>query len=135
MSTESEEKRRVADALLRKGWIKVQFDPNRVFVTIPPWFRGRSSHVILQFGYNMPVPIPDLAVDEVGISGTLHFDGKPYLCFIPWTAVSAVVDEKTSNGLAWALPSGSNVHPVPVPVREKNRPWWFRGVIKGGKRA
>ena len=48
----------------------------------------------------MPVPIPDLRVDEEGIFGTLSFKGIPFTCFVPWSATFALVGEDT-KGMVW----------------------------------
>jgi hypothetical protein len=39
----------------------------------------------------MTVPIPDLVIDDDGISATLSFNRTPFLCRVPWTAVFALV--------------------------------------------
>jgi len=49
----------------------------------------------------MPVPIPDLRVDDEGIFGTLSFKGIPFSCFVPWGAVFALVGED-SKGMVWS---------------------------------
>lgn len=49
----------------------------------------------------MPVPIPDLRVDEEGIFGTLSFKGVPFSCFVPWGAVFALVGDD-AKGMVWS---------------------------------
>lgn len=49
----------------------------------------------------MPVPIPDLRVDEEGIFGTLSFKGIPFSCFVPWASVFALVGED-AKGMVWS---------------------------------
>jgi len=53
-----------------------------------------NSFIVLDLGLNMPVPIPDLAITNTGISATLSFNRRPYHCFIPWEAVFCVVGEE-----------------------------------------
>jgi stringent starvation protein B len=48
----------------------------------------------------MSVPIPDLAYDKVGVSGTLSFKGVPFWINIPWDAVYALVGED-ARGYVW----------------------------------
>ena len=49
----------------------------------------------------MPVPIPDLRVDEEGVFGTLSFKGVPFTCFVPWRSVFALVGED-GKGMVWS---------------------------------
>lgn len=56
---------------------------------------------MLQVGLDMPVPIPDLRVDEEGVFGTLSFKGVPFTCFVPWRAVFALVGED-GKGMVWS---------------------------------
>jgi hypothetical protein len=51
--------------------------------------------LLLVYGFDLPVPIPDLMVTEMGISGTLAFAGKGFETFIPWSAVDYIEDELT----------------------------------------
>ena len=48
----------------------------------------------------MPVPIPDLRIDQEGVFGTLSFKGVPFACFVPWAAVFALVGED-AKGMVW----------------------------------
>lgn len=52
-------------------------------------------------GRDLPIPVPDLYIDEERISGTLSFDGKPFFCDVPWPAVFAIVSSHDSR-VAWA---------------------------------
>ena len=60
-----------------------------------------QAQVVLQVGLDMPVPIPDLRVDEEGVFGTLSFKGVPFTCFVPWGAVFALVGED-AKGMVWS---------------------------------
>jgi len=64
--------------------------------------------VVLQVGLDMPVPIPDLRVDEEGVFGTLSFKGVPFTCFVPWRAVFALVGED-GKGMVWSSEMPSEV--------------------------
>ena len=92
----------VCRALLNKGSVFVHLDPSTLGTLIPYRLKFQSQ-VVLQFGLDMPVPIPDMKLDQAGISGTLSFKGVPFSCFVPWTAVFAVVGED-GRGLTWDIP-------------------------------
>ena len=57
-----------------------------------PFTLKRKEHVVLQFGKTLPVPIPDLLADEVGLNGTLSFRGVRFSCHIPWEALYGISD-------------------------------------------
>ncbi|MET0343786.1 MAG: ClpXP protease specificity-enhancing factor SspB [Polyangiales bacterium] len=78
----------------------VHLDPRRPGVLVPARLRNQAQ-VVLQVGLDMPVPIPDLRVDEEGIFGTLSFKGIPFTCFVPWSATFALVGED-AKGMVWS---------------------------------
>jgi stringent starvation protein B len=92
-------KKEVAIALLEGPSMFVHLDPRRPGVLIPPRFRDKPQ-LVLQIGLNMFVPIPDLKVDEEGITCTLSFDRAPFWCRMPWSAVYALVGED-GRGMMW----------------------------------
>ena len=77
---------------------------------------------MLQFGYEMRVPILDLEVDDEAISGTLSFNRRPFWCRIPWNAVFAIVDEER-KGVRWPEDghTSSQVGAAPAPKRSHLR--------------
>lgn len=77
--------------LLREGYAFVVLDARRPGVSVPAHL-ATSAGLVLQFGYDMPVPIRDLAVDEAGIRATLSFQRTPHACVIPWEAVYVLHD-------------------------------------------
>lgn len=77
----------------------VYLDPRRDEVSVPPWFR-KQPQLVLQFGLQLPVPIPDMRVDEEGVFGTLSFNRQPFLCHIPWSGVFALVGDD-GMGMVW----------------------------------
>lgn len=85
-------KREVAEALLERGSVFVHLDPRHEGVSIPAWLR-KQPQVVLQVGLAMPIPIPDLEVDEDGVRATLSFNRSPHWCVVPWEAVFALVGE------------------------------------------
>jgi hypothetical protein len=92
-------KRDVANMLLRKGSLFIHLDPRVTDVVVPPWLRHQAQ-LVLQVGFEMPIPIPDLRVDEDGILGTLSFSRTPFTCKVPWNAVFALVGEE-GRGMVW----------------------------------
>lgn len=92
-------KKDVALALLEQATVLVHLDPRGEQVQVPPWFK-RQPQLVLQIGLNMPKPIPDLNVDEQGISCTLSFSNSPHYCYLPWNAVYALIGA-SGRGMVW----------------------------------
>jgi hypothetical protein len=92
-------KKEVALALLEGSSLFVHLDPRRPGVLVPKWFTGQSQ-LVLQVGLNMAIPIPDLKVDEVGVSCTLSFNRAGFWCRLPWSAIYALVGED-GRGMVW----------------------------------
>jgi stringent starvation protein B len=92
-------KKDVALALLEGPSVFVHLDPRRSGVSVPKWFLGQPQ-LVLQVGLNMAIPIPDLKVDDDGVSCTLSFSRTPFWCCIPWSAVYALVGED-GRGMVW----------------------------------
>jgi stringent starvation protein B len=92
-------KKDVALALLEQASVFVHLDPRTDKVFVPPWFK-RQPQLVLQIGLNMAIPIPDLEVNDVGLSCTLSFNRSPHKCQIPWSAVFALVGDN-NRGMVW----------------------------------
>ena len=92
-------KRDVALALLEGSSLYVHLDPRREQVLVPKHFLDQPQ-LVLQVGLNMAVKIPDLEVDDDGITCTLSFNRTPFWCRLPWTAVFALVGED-GRGMVW----------------------------------
>jgi stringent starvation protein B len=92
-------KRDVAKMLLRKGSLFVHLDPRASDVFVPPWLRHQAQ-LVLQVGFDMPIPIRDLRVDDDGVFGTLSFSRNPFTCAVPWHAVFALVGDE-GRGMVW----------------------------------
>jgi hypothetical protein len=67
--------------------VLVKINATHPCVVLPGHLSSRDS-VVLEIGYNLPVPIPDLTLDDAGITCTLSFNRIPFLCFIPLEAIS-----------------------------------------------
>jgi stringent starvation protein B len=92
-------KKDVALALLEQATVLVHLDPRGEQVQVPAWFK-RQPQLVLQIGLNMPKPIPDLTVDDAGISCTLSFSNTPHYCHLPWAAVYALIGA-SGRGMVW----------------------------------
>lgn len=93
-------KRDVCVALLEKSSVFVHLDPRKEGVVVPPWFR-KQPQLVLQVGYQMNVPIPDLTVGDDALTGTLSFSRSPFACTIPWSSVFALVSGEDARGMVW----------------------------------
>jgi stringent starvation protein B len=76
-------------ALMQEGWTSLHLDARRAGVVVPPHLKN-EAHLVLQYGHDLPIPIPDLAIDEYGVSATLSFARQPHHTVIPWSAVYVV---------------------------------------------
>lgn len=77
---------KVLEMLATGRLINVHLNPAIDGVLIPQHL-AKDTEVVLAFGYGCATPIPDLVVDNAGISGTLSFSRKPVFVFIPWESV------------------------------------------------
>ena len=66
----------VARYLLSQGSLFVHLDPRMDGVVVPKWYRSEPQ-LVLQIGFDMPVPIPDLQVDPEGIYGDALLQSEP----------------------------------------------------------
>lgn len=82
----NEEQIELFNALLARGRVRVVVLPKCAGVVLP---LGDHTHVILDYDLNFEIPIPDLEVDDRGISATLSFDRSPFKTFVPWESVAA----------------------------------------------
>jgi stringent starvation protein B len=110
-------KKEVALALLERSndrGIFVHLDPRQVGVVVPPWFK-KQPQLVLQIGLNMPVAVPDLRLDDEGMSCTLSFNRSPFHCVVPWASVFAMVGED-GKGMVWP-----DDVPVEVPLSRQGQ--------------
>ena len=89
----------VARYLLAQGSLFVHLDPRVDTVVVPQWYRSEPQ-LVLQIGFDMPVPIRDLQVDAEGICGTLSFNRSPFTCHVQWDAVFALAGDD-GRGMVW----------------------------------
>jgi stringent starvation protein B len=117
-------KKDVARALLLRGSVFIHLDPRQQGVLVPARLRLQPQ-VVLQVGLDMPVPIPDLRIDEEGVYGTLSFKGVPFTCFVPWAAVFALVGDD-AKGMVWSAEMPAE---IAAEVDRENR----RRRVSGGR--
>jgi len=89
MNPERPPKQQAFLALLKEGSTSLHLDARMPGVVVPDAFR-QEAHLMLQYGYDLAISIPDLEVDEYGVRATLSFSRTPHLTVIPWTAVYAI---------------------------------------------
>ncbi|MGD0676774.1 MAG: ClpXP protease specificity-enhancing factor SspB [Polyangiaceae bacterium] len=92
-------KKEVALALLERSSVSIHLDPRQTAVVVPSWYK-KQPQLVLQVGLNMPVPIPDLRLDDDGLSCTLSFSRQPFFCVVPWSSVFAMVSDD-GRGMVW----------------------------------
>lgn len=71
------------------GLISVHLDARGDDVIVPSYLKT-TPHLMLDIGYNLPVPIRDLVIDEKGICATLSFSRQQFFCVIPWSSIFAI---------------------------------------------
>src|ERR1700677_140902 len=115
-------KKEVGLALLERSSVYVHLDPRQDTVSVPAWFK-KQPQLVLQVGLNMPVPIPDLRLDDEGMSCTLSFNRSPFTCVVPWSSVFAMVGVD-GRGMVWPddVPADvarqAQVRPVEAPRKD-----------------
>lgn len=77
----------------------MHLDPRQPAVRVPDHLR-KQPQLVLQVGLDMPIAIPDLRVTSEGVNATLSFQRTPFVCWIPWSAVFALLDER-GKGVLW----------------------------------
>ena len=88
-SPERPSKHEIFLALLRDSWTSLHLDARRPGVIVPAHLKS-EPYLVLQYGHDLPIPIPDLEVDEHGVRATLSFSKHPQRTVVPWSAVYVV---------------------------------------------
>ena len=101
MSSPPYSKRDVLRFLLEQGQpVRLLLDARREGVEVPPRFRN-TPQLILEIGYKMNPPIPDLDIEGDGVRCTLSFAKQPFQCVMPWTAIWTLVGKHDGRGYQW----------------------------------
>jgi hypothetical protein len=83
------DKRVLFETLLAQGPAFLHLDARRPGVRLPSNLL-LDAHVVLQYGYALAIPIPDLAISDWGVRATLSFQRSPFVTAVPWSAVYGV---------------------------------------------
>jgi stringent starvation protein B len=87
-------KRDLLLTLLDEGKVLVRLDARAEGVDVPPMLRDEAE-LGLNLSYRFAGP---LRVEDEGVAATLSFSGEPYACYVPFTAVYAMVSHRTGEG-------------------------------------
>lgn len=126
-------KKEVALALLERSSVHVHLDPRGTAAVVPPWFK-KQPQLVLQIGLNMPVPIPDLRLDDQGLSCTLSFNRSPFYCVVPWASVFAMVGDD-GRGMVWPEEVPPEIAKQPAPPQKADTAVAAPARKLGAKRA
>lgn len=96
-------------------------DPRQPGVVLPAALLEPGDPVGLHIGWRLAIPIPDLAMDERGIHGTLSFDDGSFHCTLPWMAIMQVSVD--GEHIVWIIP-GADAPEEPTEAKDerKSRP-------------
>lgn len=96
-------RREVIERLLGEAdFLLLVVNPGCPGVELPASLLQTGQPVPLHIGWRLAVPIPDLRLDERGISGTLSFGRTPHPCHLPWGSIVQVSLEE--EHLIWITP-------------------------------
>ena len=105
-------RRDVVEKLLEQAdFVLVVVSPVCPGVELPAALMQTGQSVALHIGRRLAIPIPDLRLDDHGISGTLSFQGTPFACRLPWASIIQVSLEE--EHLIWITST-----PPPTPDEE-----------------
>jgi len=103
-------KRATLEDMLAIRELRIHLDARRPGVVVPPAFR-KEADLVLRIGRDLTPPIPDLALDEFGVTGTLAFGGTGILVRVPWAAIFAAVIEGYARGVEWTADIPADLAP------------------------
>src|SRR5262245_16882588 len=86
------DKRAFFEERLAGGSAFLHLDARRPGVRLPEAF-SEDPHVVLQYGWALKIPIPDLTITDWGVRATLSFQRTPFATAVPWSAIFAVHGE------------------------------------------
>ncbi|MBT9560109.1 MAG: hypothetical protein IV100_29040 [Myxococcales bacterium] len=107
-----QEKRDAFERMLDLGKVMLHLDGRRFGVDVPDDHRDQH-HLRLDFSYRFRLDV--FQVNERGVTASLSFKGRNYLCKIPWTAVFGMYGHVNGQFLLWPedapaelLPTGTD---------------------------
>ena len=74
--------------------VLVSFSVNAEGVIVPEGHANEQSHMSLELGTNLPVPIRDLVYTKTDFSATLSFNRIGFHCAVPWDAIHSMQMEE-----------------------------------------
>lgn len=92
----SNDKRATLQRLLEQGTTQVVLDPRVADVILPPQF---AHEPLLRLNVSYRFPDSDLRVDWWGVQQSLNFPTGRFLCKVPWAAIFAMGDPRSSSRL------------------------------------
>lgn len=102
--------------------VGVHLDARREGVIVPERFKAESN-LLLHFGFNLARPIPDMHVDDHGISATLSFDGATaFMVSIPWSAVWFMEGSEMAHLWPESAPPGALKDQTPKEEKKRSAP-------------
>ncbi len=103
MGSIAELKRSALEQLLQQeDFVLLVINPTMTGVKLPSPLIEARQPVPIHLGFRMAVPVPDLVIDDSGITGTLSFDRTPFACHFPWPALMQV--SVGDEHLVWVVP-------------------------------
>jgi hypothetical protein len=61
----------------------------------------RTTHIILEYGKHLRIPIRGLRVEREGLRAILSFSQTPHPTFVPWRSVRGIITPDDAHGVVW----------------------------------
>jgi hypothetical protein len=107
----------IAQLLEQEDFILLVVQVGQPGVQLPGPLLEAGQPVALHIGWRMPVPIPDLALGEEAITGTLSFNRNPFACRLPWAAIVQV--SVGDEHLVWLSPASAAMSQSAKPLKRE----------------
>ena len=85
--------------LLDRGMVMIHLDARRRGVRVPP---AHAENPALALNLSYRFGIPDLEIDETGVSASLSFSGSRFHCTLPWSALFAMRSHTDDTFHVWS---------------------------------
>ena len=92
------EKLRVFARLIERGMVMVTVDARRDNAQVPPRFRGELQ---LNLNFSHKFNVADFFYDDEGGRCSLSFQGTPFFCDVPWSAVWGLTAHADGERVLW----------------------------------
>ena len=102
------------DMLAANRSVFVYINRNVPGIKLPSHIPDGES-IALQFGYDLPIPIPDLQFDDDTVQASLSFGGQRFYVVVPWASVFAITNEDGIGTMFRSLkPNSVTIEEAPV---------------------